>query len=101
MALDEANEDVRLFNISIISVGLIVSQLCFTLNIFQVNLFNQSQFIVDEVSAIIKDVIEEAIGGNAYQQSKVNQWTTNVVESCLGNLTKLQKPFKYIGKYIK
>lgn len=41
--------------------------------------------------------IESAIGGNAYQHSKVNQWTTNVVEQTLSQLTKLGKPFKYIG----
>ena len=42
--------------------------------------------------------IEGAIGGNAYQHNKVNQWTSNVVEQCLNQLTKLGKPFKYIGK---
>ncbi|KAF1497782.1 Dynein light chain Tctex-type 1, partial [Eudyptula minor novaehollandiae] len=40
--------------------------------------------------------IESAIGGNAYQHSKVNQWTTSVVEQTLSQLTKLGKPFKYI-----
>lgn len=53
---------------------------------------------MDEVSNIIKDAIEESIGGNTYQQSKVNQWTSSVVDTCLAALTKLQKPFKYIGK---
>ena len=42
--------------------------------------------------------IEAAIGGNAYQHNKVNQWTSNVVEQCLNQLTKLAKPFKYIGR---
>ena len=42
--------------------------------------------------------IEGAIGGNAYQHNKVNQWTSNVVEQCLNQLTKLGKPFKYIGR---
>ncbi|KAL0276334.1 UNVERIFIED_CONTAM: hypothetical protein PYX00_003924 [Menopon gallinae] len=55
-----------------------------------------TQFVVDEVSAIIKEAVENTIGGNAYQQNKVGQWTSLVVESCLGSLTKLQKPFKYI-----
>ncbi|KAJ8797184.1 hypothetical protein J1605_017412 [Eschrichtius robustus] len=54
-------------------------------------------FVVDEVSNIVKEAIESAIGGNAYQHSKVNQWTTNVVEQTLSQLTKLGKPFKYIG----
>ncbi|KYN00787.1 Dynein light chain Tctex-type 1 [Cyphomyrmex costatus] len=54
------------------------------------------QFVVDDVSNIIKEAIEVSIGGNTYQHNKVNQWTSNVVEACLGNLTKLQKAYKYI-----
>uniref|UniRef100_F6XFJ1 Dynein light chain Tctex-type 1 n=1 Tax=Equus caballus TaxID=9796 RepID=F6XFJ1_HORSE len=56
----------------------------------------RTAFVVDEVSNIVKEAIESAIGGNAYQHSKVNQWTTNVVEQTLSQLTKLGKPFKYI-----
>jgi hypothetical protein len=55
---------------------------------------------VDEVSNIIKESIESTIGGNSYVHNKVNQWTNSVVESCLASLTKLQKPFKYIGKIL-
>ena len=58
----------------------------------------QTQFVVDEVSNIIKESIEGTIGGNGYAHAKVNQWTNSVVESCLASLTKLQKPFKYIGE---
>ena len=58
----------------------------------------QTQFVVDEVSNIIKESIESTIGGNGYAHSKVGQWTNSVVESCLASLTKLQKPFKYIGE---
>lgn len=43
--------------------------------------------------------VEAAIGGNTYQHSRVNQWTTNVVEQCLSQLSKLGKPFKYIGMF--
>ncbi|TEA28509.1 hypothetical protein DBR06_SOUSAS2010143, partial [Sousa chinensis] len=56
----------------------------------------ETAFVVDEVSNIVKEAIERAIGGNAYQHSKVNQWTTNIVEQTLSQLTKLGKPFKYI-----
>ncbi|KAK6640863.1 hypothetical protein RUM44_012561 [Polyplax serrata] len=59
---------------------------------------DDTKFVVDEVSVIIKEVIENTIGGNAYQQNKVGQWTSSVVESCLGSLAKLQKPYKYIGE---
>lgn len=57
--------------------------------------------MVDEVSNIIKESIENTIGGNGYAHAKVSQWTNAVVESCLASLTKLQKPFKYIGKMSK
>ncbi|XP_013400379.1 dynein light chain Tctex-type 1-like [Lingula anatina] len=56
----------------------------------------ETAFIVDEISNIIKESVEGVIGGNAYQHNKVNQWTSNVVEQCLNQLTKLGKPFKYI-----
>jgi len=56
----------------------------------------ETAFVVDEVTNIIKEAVEGAIGGNAYQHNKVNQWTSNVVEQCLNQLTKLGKPFKYI-----
>ena len=42
------------------------------------------------------NISEATIGGNTYQHNKVNQWTSNVVEQCLNQLTKLSKPFKYI-----
>lgn len=54
---------------------------------------------MDDVSKIIKEAIENTIGGNAYQHDKVNHWTKTVVDNCLGVLTKLQKPYKYIGEY--
>ncbi|KAL5266508.1 hypothetical protein ACHWQZ_G003779 [Mnemiopsis leidyi] len=46
-------------------------------------------FVYDEISNIIKEAIEATIGGNSYQHNKVNQWTSNVVEQCLNQLTKL------------
>ena len=56
----------------------------------------KTQFLVDEVSAVIKEAIETTIGGNSYMQAKVSQWTNGVVKSCLASLTKLQEPFKHI-----
>ncbi|XP_070781547.1 dynein light chain Tctex-type 1 isoform X3 [Enoplosus armatus] len=59
----------------------------------------ETVFVVDEVSKIIQESVEAAIGGNAYQHSRVNQWTTSVVEQCLSQLSKLGRPFKYIEKW--
>ncbi|ODM95796.1 Dynein light chain Tctex-type 1 [Orchesella cincta] len=61
--------------------------------------FNEeTQFVADEVSGIVKETIEQVIGGQTYCNTKVSQWTSAVVEGCLLGLTGLQKPFKYIGK---
>lgn len=56
----------------------------------------QNLFVVDDVSKIIKETVESTIGGNAYQNDKVNSWTGTVVETVLQVLTQLQKPYKYI-----
>ena len=56
----------------------------------------ETTFVVDDVSNVIKESIENTIGGNAYQHNKVNQWTSNVVEQCLNQLTKFGLPLKYI-----
>uniref|UniRef100_A0A8C5LCD4 Dynein light chain Tctex-type 1 n=1 Tax=Jaculus jaculus TaxID=51337 RepID=A0A8C5LCD4_JACJA len=53
-------------------------------------------FSAPDLLYLVSQAIESAIGGNAYQHSKVNQWTTNVIEQTLSQLTKLGKPFKYI-----
>uniref|UniRef100_A0A672HJX2 Dynein light chain Tctex-type 1 n=1 Tax=Salarias fasciatus TaxID=181472 RepID=A0A672HJX2_SALFA len=57
---------------------------------------SQTAFVVEDVRDIIKESIEATIGGNSYQQSRVNQWSSSVVEQCLSQLSKLGKPFKYI-----
>ncbi|OAF71856.1 Dynein light chain Tctex-type [Intoshia linei] len=56
----------------------------------------ETSFVVDEVSNIIKESIESVIGNSSYHQTKINQWTTTIIESCLSQLAKLNKPFKYI-----
>uniref|UniRef100_A0A3Q3LQJ0 Dynein, light chain, Tctex-type 1 n=1 Tax=Mastacembelus armatus TaxID=205130 RepID=A0A3Q3LQJ0_9TELE len=51
-----------------------------------------------EVTAEVSNPCFLAIAiANTYQQSRVNQWTTSIVEQCLSQLSKLGKPFKYIG----
>ncbi|KAB0796730.1 hypothetical protein PPYR_10791 [Photinus pyralis] len=55
-----------------------------------------NQFVVDDVSKIIKETIESTISGNVYQQDKVNQWSAAVSEQCLSALSKLKKSFKYV-----
>ncbi|KAA3674733.1 dynein light chain Tctex-type 1, partial [Paragonimus westermani] len=44
-----------------------------------------------------EESIESTVGSNTYSHSKVQQWTSSVIEQCLNHLTKLGKPFKYVG----
>lgn len=57
---------------------------------------DENTFVVEDVSNIVKECIENTIGVNSYHQNKVSQWTSNVVELCLDNLSQLCRPFKYI-----
>ena len=57
-------------------------------------------FIVEEVVGIIEETIKNILGDNRTNtglfDQKVGPWTSSIVESCLGKLAALHKPFKYI-----
>ena len=53
-------------------------------------------FDIEGVSGTIKDIVERNIGINSYQHNKVNRWTADIVDQILNDLTKANKPFKYI-----
>ena len=55
-----------------------------------------SSFVIDEVSNIIKDTIEELLAEIPINIIKFNRWTADIVDHVLTELTKLGKPFKYI-----
>ncbi|CAF1431521.1 unnamed protein product [Rotaria sp. Silwood1] len=55
-----------------------------------------TMFIVDEVSHIIKEVVERLIGGKSYEYDKITRWTVDIVDQILTELTILGKRFKYI-----
>ena len=61
---------------------------------------NETSFVVDEVSNVIKESIEATIGSQCYQQAKANTWTSNIVESILNSIMKFNKPFKYIASCV-
>ncbi|KAM8847339.1 dynein light chain Tctex-type 1 [Synchiropus picturatus] len=56
----------------------------------------ETVFVVEKVSQIIKESVGATIGENVYHHSRVNLWSTSVVQQCLSQLSKLGKPFKYI-----
>lgn len=56
----------------------------------------EDSFDIEKVSQTIKDIVERNIGVNSYQHNKVNRWTADIVDQILNDLTKSDKPFKYI-----
>ena len=57
---------------------------------------SDGSFNIDVVSEKIKEIVERNIGVNSYQHNKVNRWTADIVDQILNDLTRSQKPFKYI-----
>jgi hypothetical protein len=45
--------------------------------------------------------IETILGNQSYTHNQVNQWTSQIVELCLEEMAKLNKPYKYIGWWTK
>src|SRR5688572_29749245 len=41
--------------------------------------------------------IEEIVGGQEFRHSTVSQWTKEIMDTSIRNLTALKKPYKYIG----
>lgn len=50
------------------------------------------------MNKISKEVIENVIGGNSYQHSKVDGWSNQITKDILEQLIKHSKPFKYVGE---
>ncbi|XP_055500561.1 dynein light chain Tctex-type 3 [Leucoraja erinacea] len=57
---------------------------------------DEGAFNVDETNNIVKECIDNVIGGVDYNHSKINQWIAAVVEQSLMHLVKMGKPYKYI-----
>ncbi|CAF1436981.1 unnamed protein product [Rotaria sordida] len=53
-------------------------------------------FLDYEVSNIIQDSIVGTLIYQTYEKTKVNLWTSNIVETILNSLARLNKPYKYI-----
>ena len=52
------------------------------------------------MTQVVKEAIEIILSSHEYNQNKVTPLTNSIVESCLASLTKMQKPFKYIGEFV-
>uniref|UniRef100_M3ZW26 Dynein light chain Tctex-type 3 n=2 Tax=Xiphophorus TaxID=8082 RepID=M3ZW26_XIPMA len=56
----------------------------------------QGSFNSEEAENVVKEGIESVLGGDDYSQTHVNKWTAAIVERCLTQLVKINKPYKYI-----
>ena len=62
------------------------------------NFEDEVDFNSEEVTKIAKDAVQVIVKQDqniAYQKDKVNQWCQQIIECCIKDLAKLQKPFKY------
>ena len=59
---------------------------------------DEKDFDSEQVQNIAKAAVELVVKGDqniAYQKDKVNQWCQQIIDSCIKDLAKLDKPFKY------
>ncbi|KAM4698910.1 dynein light chain Tctex-type 3 [Discoglossus pictus] len=56
----------------------------------------EALFNADEASGIIKECLDVILGGVDYDESRVNEWMSSVVEQSLTHLVKMGKAYKYI-----
>ncbi|VDN19190.1 unnamed protein product, partial [Dibothriocephalus latus] len=49
-----------------------------------------------EAAAVLKDTVALCLGKHEFCASKIEQWTSGIIDQCLIQLAKLNRPFKYI-----
>lgn len=57
---------------------------------------DENQFVVEDISKAVRDIIEVILGTTFYDHDKVDKWSSTVSEQCLSALSKLKKSFKYV-----
>ena len=56
--------------------------------------------MTEQVQEIAKHAIHQTLGNSVYNREKVNVWCGQIVDACLKELAKLNKPFKYVGTIV-
>ncbi|CDW77188.1 UNKNOWN [Stylonychia lemnae] len=61
------------------------------------NMDDDMDFNSEQVQKVAQQAVELVVGSDniVYQKDKVNQWCQQIIETCIKDLAKLQKPFKY------
>jgi len=56
----------------------------------------ENEFVSEEVTDIATKAINVTLEKVTYNKEKVSAWCAQIVDQCLKDLSKLEKPFKYI-----
>mmetsp|Transcript_27088 Transcript_27088/g.31251 ORF Transcript_27088/g.31251 Transcript_27088/m.31251 type:complete len:116 (-) Transcript_27088:825-1172(-) len=59
---------------------------------------NDAEFVSEQVTEIAKSALESVFQNDniQYSKDKVDSWCHTIIEACIKDLVKLQKPFKYV-----
>ena len=57
----------------------------------------EQAFDPNQVDEIIKKSIQDTIEQSVYDQSKVGDWNSGIIDKCMKQLVSLEKRFKYVG----
>uniref|UniRef100_A0A6U6TFC7 Dynein light chain n=1 Tax=Alexandrium andersonii TaxID=327968 RepID=A0A6U6TFC7_9DINO len=55
-----------------------------------------NEFVGEQVNEIMRNAITKTLSNAQYSKDRVNFWCSTVIDDCLKELAKLNKPFKYI-----
>ena len=59
---------------------------------------DENEFNSENVQKIAEESVNHVIGSDqiVYQREKVNNWSQQIIDTCIKDLAKLNKKFKYI-----
>ncbi|CAE8594707.1 unnamed protein product [Polarella glacialis] len=56
----------------------------------------ENEFVSEQVNEIVKSAITKTLGSAQYNKDRVSIWSGQIIDECLKELAKLNKPFKYV-----
>ncbi|CAO0798884.1 unnamed protein product [Mucor circinelloides] len=56
----------------------------------------EKEFNSEQVTGIIKEIVEATLTDSEYSHSKVPAWNANIIETCIAKLKSISTNYKYI-----
>mmetsp|Transcript_70556 Transcript_70556/g.143292 ORF Transcript_70556/g.143292 Transcript_70556/m.143292 type:complete len:111 (+) Transcript_70556:66-398(+) len=56
----------------------------------------ENEFVSEQVNDIVKAAVTKTLGSAQYTKERVGTWCSQIIDDCLKELAKLNKPFKYV-----